>query len=143
MIVKQRSKPTVNGAGVARTGLVIALFAITCSAFAAERLEAPAITTRDVAARDYVDQQLREVRREAEQRYPTREEFTAIIEKLRADIRKLEISEATIAGKASQESANVALGIAVFSLLTGGIGVMFEFMRRRRENGSDRIRFGK
>jgi len=58
----------------------------------------------------------------------TRVEWTSYKERLDADIRDLREDRALAAGKASQQSVNVASLIAVGSLLLGVIGIVIRFV---------------
>jgi len=55
-------------------------------------------------------------------RFVTREEMNLVVDRLRADIKELQLAKALLEGKASEESVNVVAGRAQWGLVLGSIG---------------------
>jgi pyruvate kinase len=65
---------------------------------------------------------------ESRNKFPTREEINDIIKEINGKIDSLRISEATLAGKASQSAVNIVTFISVAGIVIAIVAVIIHFV---------------
>ena len=73
--------------------------------------------------------EFRETIKDAAVNFVTRMELDVHLNKIESAIKRLEISEATLAGKASQKSANAALFLSCASIILAVAAILVHFFR--------------